>query len=269
MLRFTVSSKTKAPPSLKDTLRADLTTRYPADLVDETLDAYLAAKRAALMDDLQKAESLFGQFCEGAIRICRYIVTGTYTPIGNPAFKVNVEVNACLNRPIGKLEDEPFRILIPNTITAMYGIRNRRGVDHLSQIKPNHIDARVLIAQSDWILAELTRLATTHDFRQAQELIDSLVERQVPIIEKIDGVWKLLRTDLGVDDAILVALYHDDDLSQAELVGIVRKSQPTVSFAVTRLDEKALVHKAARKIKITSLGRKRVESLPEIRKLIA
>jgi hypothetical protein len=262
------SSKPKAL-SLKDKLRADLNARYPTDLVDETLDAYMTAKRAALMNDLHKAETLFGQFCEGAIRICRHVVTGKYTPIGDPAFKVNVEANITTSHPIGKLEDEPFRILIPGTILAMYGIRNRRGVDHLSKIKPNHIDARVLIAQSDWILAELTRLATKHDFNQAQQLIDSLVERQVPIIEKIDGVWRLLRTDLSVDDAVLVALYHDDDLSQADLVGIVRRSQPTVSLAVTRLDEKALVHKAGRKITITSLGRMRVEVLPEIRQLTA
>lgn len=263
------TSKAKAPPSLKDRLRADLRSRYPSDLVDITLEAYLEAKRAALMDDLQKAESLFGQFCEGVIRICRHIVAGSYTAIGDPAFKVNTEANACTSHPIGRLEDEPFRILIPNTITAMYGIRNRRGVDHLSRIRPNHIDARVLIAQSDWILAELTRLATAHDFIQAQERIDSLVERQVPIIEKIDGVWKLLRTDLSVDDAVLVALYHDDDLSQSDLVGIVRKSQPTISLAVTRLDGKALLHKAGRKIKITTLGRKRVESLPEVLRLTA
>jgi hypothetical protein len=264
-----MSSKNKTVPNLKETLRADLIVRYPEELVDQTLNAYLAAKRAALVDDLQKAESLFGQFCEGAIRICRKVITGSHTPIGDPGFKVSVEVKACLVHSKDRLEDEPFRVLIPNAITAMYDIRNRRGVDHLSQIKPNHIDARVLTAQSDWILAELTRLATTHDFAQAQRLVDSLVDRQIPLLEMINGEWKLLQTDLCLGDAILLALYHDSKLSQADMVTFVKRSQPTVSKAIAKLDNEGFLHKSGRTLTITSKGQKRVDSLPELRALVA
>ncbi len=255
-------------PSQKEQLRADLVSRYPTELVDEALSAYMTAKKAALADDLHKAESYFGQFCEAAIRICRHVVTGKYTPIGDSGFKVNTELTQTTSAPKGREEDESFRLLIPHTVQAMYNIRNRRGVDHLSQIKPNHIDARVLTAQADWILAELTRLATTHDFKQAQALIDALVDRQMPLIEMINGEWKLLQTDLELEDAILLALYHDDDLKQADVVRIVKRSQPKVSVAITSLDKEGFLHKSGRTTIITSKGRTRVESLPALRALM-
>jgi hypothetical protein len=263
--------KASAPttPSQIDQLRADLLTRYPADIVDPMLDAYAIAKRAAFVDDLQKVETHFGQFCEAAIRICRFVVTGGYTPIGDSRFKVNTEITATTSKPKSKEEDEPFRVLIPHTIQAMYNIRNRRGVDHLSQIKPNHIDARVLTAQADWILAELTRLATRHDFAQAQALIDALVDRQIPLLEMIHGEWKLLETNLGLQDAILLALYHDDKLLQADIVAFVKRGQSTVSKAITNLDVNGFLHKSGRIITITSKGRNRVERLPEVRDFMA
>lgn len=263
-----MGSKKSVIPSQKEQLRQDLASRFPSELVDELLEAYTTAKKAALMGDLHKAESYFGQFCEAAIRICRFVVTGGYTAIGDSNFKVGTELNASVNHPKGREEDEPFRLLIPHTVQAMYNIRNRRGVDHLSPIKPNHIDATVLAAQSDWILAELTRLATTHDFAQAQALIDTLVDRQMPLIEMINGEWKLLHTDLPTDDAILLALYHDAKLVQADIVRIVKRSQPAVSLAIKKLDDEGYLHKSGRSISITTKGQKRIESLPQLRALM-
>jgi hypothetical protein len=263
-----MSSRRSSSPSMGAQLRQDLVSRYPSSLVDELLAAYTIAKAAALVDDLHKVESYFGQFCEAVIRICRQAVTGSHTPIGDSSFSVEKEIMATTGVPKGKEEDEPLRLLIPHTVRAMYNIRNRRGVDHLSRIKPNHIDARVLTAQADWILAELTRLATTHDFAQAQALIDTLVDRQLPLIEMINGEWKLLQTDLHLEEAILLATYHDEDLAQVDIVRIVRRSQGTVSTAITKLDNEGYLHKSKRTISITSKGRSRVEALPELRKLV-
>jgi len=63
-------------------------------------------------------------------------------------------------------------------------------------------------------------------------------------------------------------LYHDDKLKQADIVRIVKRSQPTVSLATTKLDKEGFLHKAVRSISITSKGRKRVEGLPELRALM-
>lgn len=249
-------------PTVKDLLYADLIARYPKELVDESLNAYVIAKSAALSNDFHKAETHFGLFCEAAVRICRHEVAPPYTALGDSGFKVDLEIKACVQSTKGP--SDSFRLLVPNTVRAMYDIRNRRGVDHLSHIKPNHIDARVLTAQSDWILAELFRLATTHDFSHAQKVVDSIVERQVSLIERINGEWKLLKTSLNTDDAILLVLYHDEDVSQADLVSILKRSQPTISNTVKRLDAEGLLHKSGKALFITSLGRKRVEALPEL-----
>lgn len=241
-------------------VRSYLVSRYPEELIDAMLSAYGIAKGAWTLGDWHKAESHLGLFCEAAIRICKQMATGSYTEIGHPKFKVENEATACSQVPMGKVEDEPFRVLIPVVISAVYAIRNRRGVDHLSKIKPNHIDAKVQLAQADWVLAELTRLATTHDFGHVQQVIDSLVERESPLIEKINGQWKVLAPSMNVEDMILLVCYHDDDATQTELVRITGKLQPTVSRVIDRLDALALLHKDGRRLTITSTGRKRVES---------
>jgi len=71
-------------------------------------------------------------------------------------------------------------------------------------------------------------------------------------------------TSLNSDDAILLVLYHDEEASQAELVSILKRAQPTISNAVKRLDAEGFLHKSGKALFITSLGRKRVESLPEL-----
>jgi hypothetical protein len=249
-------------PTIRELLYDDLVARYPKDLIDSGLDAYVIAKNAALTNDLRKAEMHFGMFCEAAIRICRNEVAPPCTPIGDSTFKVDLEIRACLNSAKGP--SDSFRLLLPNTVRAMYDIRNRRGVDHLSNIKPNHIDARVLTAQADWILAELFRLATRHDFAHAQRLVDALVERQLPLIERINGEWKLLKTTMNTEIATLVVLYHDEEVSQAELAKIVKRSQPTISNAVKKLDAEGFIHKSGKALFITSLGRKRVETVSAV-----
>jgi hypothetical protein len=248
-------------------VRSYLVSRYPEELVDAMLSAYGIAKRSWTLGDWHKTESHLGLFCEAAVRICRQIATGTYTEIGHPKFKVETEAMACSQVTMTTVADEPFRVLIPVVIAAVYAIRNRRGVDHLSKIKPNHIDAKVQLAQADWILAELTRLATTNDFGHVQQIIDSLVERESPLIEKINGQWKVLDPSMSLEDMILLVCYHDDEMSQVELVRICGKTQSTVSRALDRLDADALLHKDGRRITITSTGRKRVESSPKLRSL--
>jgi hypothetical protein len=209
--------------SVKGTLRGYLVTRCPVDLVDAALDNYEVAKQALFLEDWRKAQSHVGLFCEAACRICRHIVTGAHTAIGDAGFKVEDECNQTMKMPKNKEVDEPFRVLIPLAVKAAYSIRNRRGVDHLSSIQPNHTDAKVQIGLADWILAELTRLSATHDFAHAQRIIDALVERQIPLLERINGAWKILDPSMGLDDMILLVSYHDSDITQADLVRITGK----------------------------------------------
>lgn len=249
-------------------IHSSLGARYPEELVASAFSAYDTAKRAMIVHDWHKAQSHVGLFCEAVIRICRNEVTGTYTAIGDFKFKLENEANACLNHATSADDIEPFRYMIPTIAKAAYAVRNRRGVDHLAQIKPNHIDARLQMSQADWMLAELIRCAATkRSFEHAQAVVDSIMERELPLLERINGEWKVLVPDMSLDDMILLVKYNDNDAKQADLVKICRKSQPTVSRAIDRLDEQAYLHKSGRNITITTLGRKRVEALPRQRAL--
>jgi hypothetical protein len=245
---------------------ASLCGRYPEELVTHALDRYDTAKRAMIVDDWHKVQSHVGLFCEAVIRICRNELTGVYTAIGDSKFKVENEANACLQHPASGDDKEPFRYMIPTVVKAAYAVRSRRGVDHLAQIQPNHNDARLQMSQADWMLSELIRCAaTTRSFQHAQAVVDSIMVRELPLLEKINGEWKILAPNMPLEDMILLVKYNDDEAKQADLVKICRKSQPTVSRAIDRLDEQAFLHKNGRSITITTLGRKRVEGLPRLR----
>ena len=249
-------------------LRDELVKRYPDELVDELLPQYVAAKRAAYAEDFAKIESSLGLFCEAAIRICTNEVAGSFVPIGDASFGVEKALNACTNSAAGSAHDT-FRLLIPNTVKAMYAIRNRRGVDHLSLIKPNHIDARVVTAQADWVVAELYRLAAKVATAEAQATVDHIVEREIPIVERIEGELAILSTTISTEDSILLAKYFEGGpIKQADLVRIVRRAQPTVSLTMKKLVEGRFLHQAKDgAYYLTAKGRARVEALDFFSKL--
>ena len=76
-----------------------------------------------------------------------------------------------------------LRIQVPRVLTALYEIRNNRGVGHVGgDVDPNHMDAVVVLAMSKWIVAELVRVFHNVDTATATGITDALVEREVPLI---------------------------------------------------------------------------------------
>ena len=73
-----------------------------------------------------------------------------------------------------------------------------------------------------------------------------------------------MKTTMNTEIATLVVLYHDEEVSQAELAKIVKRSQPTISNAVKKLDAEGFIHKSGKALFITSLGRKRVETVSAV-----
>ena len=58
-----------------------------------------------------------------------------------------------------------------------------------------------------WTLAEIIRLETQQPADQVQELIDTLAQPYVPLIEKVDGEPVVLDPDMPAADKALVLMY--------------------------------------------------------------
>ena len=148
-----------------------------------------------------------GKFCEVVYTILRGYIDSGY-PAG-PAKPPNM-VDAC--KDLEKADQNRFprsvRIQIPRVLVALYEIRNNRNVGHVgADVDPNHMDASVVLAMAQWVMAELVRIFHRTDTKTATETVDALVERTLPVVWEIGGVRRVLEPSLKWRPKMLLLLY--------------------------------------------------------------
>lgn len=244
-------------------IEAQLSQSLDAKLVKELLGAYDESKRNFYLGHHRPTEVEGGRFCEAAFRLLEQITTGSFTPLGKQLDTTK------LIRQLEQLATashvDSVRLHIPRALRMVYDIRNKRDAAHLADgIDPNLQDSTLVISTLDWILAEFLRLRHNIPADEAQKIVDSVVTRVAPVIQEFGDFLKVLRSDLRVSEMCLVLLYHrgSDGATFEELSEWVRPSmranlQRTLNGL---LDDKAFVHLAAGKYKITRTGQREVES---------
>ncbi len=178
----------------------------PAELASEALSAFVAAKRKFHLGDFRPNAVEGGRFSEAVLRILEWQTCGTYTPLADPKFKADGVIVKLGQLSLGSFP-ESVRLHLPRAIRIVYDIRNKRNTAHLSDgIDPNLQDATLVIANLDWILAELVRLYHNVSASEAQDIIEALVRREVPMIQVFDGKPRILKK-VSHNDHLLVLLY--------------------------------------------------------------
>lgn len=158
----------------------------------------------------EPAELNGGKFCEVIYSILNGYITGSFPT--KPS-KPKDMVSACRALEAAppdpkRVGDRSVRILIPRVIPALYEIRNNRGVGHVGgDVNPNFLDATAVCSMSSWILAELVRIFHKTSTKEAQELVDVLVERKNPLIWDVEGVKRVLDPSMKIADQVLLLLH--------------------------------------------------------------
>jgi hypothetical protein len=110
------------------------------------------------------------------------------------------------------------RIQIPRVMIGVYELRNNRGVGHAGgDVKPNHMDATYVVTAAKWVMAELIRLFHDVDPRDAQDAIEFLTDRELPIIWSINGKKRVLDTGLSKLAQTLLLLHQTNKASDEDL----------------------------------------------------
>lgn len=233
----------------------------PAELAKELLDAFVAAKRRFHLGDFRPNAVEGGRFSEAALRILEWQTTGAYTPLSNPKFKADSIITSLGQLGAGSYP-ESVRLHIPRAVRVVYDIRNKRNTAHLGDgIDPNLQDAAIVIATLDWVLAELVRLHHSVSAAEAQQIIEALVRREVPMIQEFDGKPRILKT-LTHNDHYLVLLYWwgDRPLDRKTLSGWVPPNmRKNPGRALDSLHEGFLITLTTTTAHITQLGMRSVE----------
>lgn len=195
--------------SLPDGLRSALLTSY-----QEIASNYIEHR-------WEPSELNGGKFCEVVYSIVNGGISGKFP--AKPS-KPRDMVAACrtLERTPpdrNRIGDRSLRILIPRMLPPLYEIRNNRGVGHVGgDVDPNYLDATVVYSMASWILAELIRIFHNVSVKEAQEIVDMLIERKIPLIWEIDDVKRVLDPSMETKDQSLLLLHKRPGwISTAEL----------------------------------------------------
>lgn len=180
--------------------------QLPAQLRDDLLGAFGQIVANFSESRWEPAELNGGKLSEAAYSICSGLCSGA---MPDRAHKPRNMVLACqdLERDYPDASRSP-RIQVPRMIVALYEIRNNRGVGHLGgDVDPNHMDAACVLQMSKWIVAELVRILHELPISEASEIVDALVEREVPLVWKVGGKRRVLDPGMTTTDKTLLLLH--------------------------------------------------------------
>jgi len=145
-----------------------------------------------------------GKFCEIVFTILDGRAKGTYATIPS---KPSDLVGACRKLEQNKHVPRSFQVLIPRLLPALFELRNNRGVGHAGgDVDPNHIDATLVLTSCNWVMSELVRVYHDLQPKEAQSLVDSLVERRIPLIWEGDDVRRVLDPKMRLRSQVLLLL---------------------------------------------------------------
>lgn len=206
-----------------------------------------------------------GKLCEVVYTILKGYTDGSY-PAG--ASKPGDMVTACRQlEQAASSFPRSVRIQIPRVLIALYEVRNNRGVGHVGgEVNPNHMDAAMVLHNARWIMAELIRVFHSVDVASATAAVETLTEREIPLIWSINGQKRILRGNFKTKEKVLLLLYSEPStsVSEADLVAWTEHS----NAAVFRRDILVKGHKArlweydkkAKTISLSPLGMTEVET---------
>lgn len=179
----------------------------PATLREELIDEFNKIERYFREGRWEPAELDGGRLCEIVYSIVRGHIDGSMPA---RASKPRDMVTAC--RELEKLPSSAgprsIRVQIPRLLLGLYEIRNNRDVGHVgAEVSSNHMDASLVLATAKWLVAELVRIFHQVDTATAASFVDALVERETPIVWKIEGRKRVLNPKLSMKKRMLLLLH--------------------------------------------------------------
>jgi hypothetical protein len=176
----------------------------PQGLRDPLLAEYNSIVSHYLEAKWKPSELSGGLFCEIVYTILDGYGRNSYA--AKPT-KPNDFPSACRTLEQHANSPRSFRILIPRALPALYEVRNNRNVGHVGgDVDPNEMDASLVLHTTTWVMAELIRVLHQLYMKDAQAIVDKLIERKTPLVWDSGTVKRVLIPTLKRPKQILVLL---------------------------------------------------------------
>jgi len=198
---------TKANETPLDQALANVQNKFRKKLIE----TYLDVKRGYIESNYEAAGLAAGKLCEVLIRILQQEVVGSYTPFGQSIPNMADECRKIITAS-NKTVNESVKSVIPRALIFLYTMRNKRGIGHVGgDIDANRIDCATIARTADWILCELIRVFHKMPIEEAQDIVDGISVKTLPIIWEIAGKKRVLREGLNAKQKVLLLLYSESD----------------------------------------------------------
>lgn len=198
----------------KDTLESALS-NIPKKFRDRIIKDYLELKRRysqAKYNSAWDSSGLSaGKFCESVLRTIQKELTGSSIAFGKHIQNFPDECGKLSQLP-KNAGLETLRIIIPRALVLLYTLRGKRGIGHVGgDVEANEIDAVTVVRVCDWIMCELIRIFHSLSLEEAQAVVDTLAERNMPDIWEVAGKKRVLRPGLNYTQKTLLLAYTEPE----------------------------------------------------------
>lgn len=217
----------------------------PTCLRGPLLSEFAGAVRAFRESRWRASELDAGHFTEIAYAILAGHVSATW-PTALPP-KPKDFLKACKDlESAGATFPRSVRITIPRVLVSLYEFRNNRNVGHAGgDVDANEMDATYVLYSLKWVLAEFVRLFHNADLATATSVVDSIIEREVPLVCEVAGVFRVLNPSLSMRERMLAVLYASPvPLHEAKIVESIQHTNASVfrRDVLKKAHAAALVH---------------------------
>lgn len=183
----------------------------PKIIRTKLISTYLEIKRCHLEAKYESAGLSAGKFCEVLVRLLQEEINGSYTAFGKPIANMADECRKLITAKNNGVP-ESIKIIIPRALVFLYTMRNKRGIGHVGgDIDANSIDIATITRTTDWIVCELIRVFHKMPLEEAQDLIESISVKSLPIVWEVAGKKRVLKGGLTARQKSLILLYSESD----------------------------------------------------------
>lgn len=244
----------------KATLVAKLSPPFDAFLAAQLIDEYIKLERRYILRDWEPAELDGGHFCEILGRILYHQDSGNLDLGRDFAECAKFIASDGVPHRVSR-EDAKMLFMV---LTVVHKFRSKRGVGHVSpRYTANHMDARYMIEAVRWALVETLRIFWTGDRDAAAQAISELLRFDVPCVGRFEDVIIVQRTDLKVEEEILVLLHYagEQGFTRREIGQHAMCQAPALTKALDALvspQRREVTQVADGRYVLTDLGHKRL-----------
>ena len=173
------------------------------------INSYMDLKRSMLEERFDAAGMAAGKFCEICIRLLQQIVLGSGTPFGTKIGNMADECRKLITAQAPSVP-ESIRVLLPRALVFVYSVRSKRGIGHVGgDVDANRIDVATIGRVIDWMVCELIRAYHNLSLEEAQDIVDTISLRQLPIVWEVNGKKRVLAGGMTAKAQTLLLLYSD------------------------------------------------------------